>query len=55
MSLEAVQCDVRLKASKGKSEMSSSENNKKNEGGNSVMLKVATFIVDRRNLFFLLI
>ncbi|MBO7530403.1 MAG: RND transporter, partial [Lachnospiraceae bacterium] len=35
--------------------MSSSENNKKNEGGNSVMLKVATFIVDRRNLFFLLI
>ena len=35
--------------------MSKQEENKKKEGGNSVMLKVATFIVDRRNLFFLLI
>lgn len=28
---------------------------KKKDGGNSAMLKIATFIVDRRNLFFLLI
>ena len=31
------------------------QNNEKKDDGNSVMLKVATFIVDRRNLFFLLI
>ena len=40
---------------KGSQKMSKQDENKKKEGGNSVMLKVATFIVDRRNLFFLLI
>lgn len=33
----------------------SAEANEKKDDGNSVMLKIATFIVDRRNLFFLLI
>ena len=35
--------------------MKESKEEKKKETGNSAMLKIATFIVDRRNLFFLLI
>ena len=35
--------------------MKESKEEKKKENGNSAMLKIATFIVDRRNLFFLLI
>ena len=35
--------------------MDNTKNKRKEETDNSFMLKVATFIVDRRNLFFLLI
>ncbi|MCR4792005.1 MAG: MMPL family transporter [Lachnospiraceae bacterium] len=35
--------------------MAEAKEEKKKDGGNSAMLKIATFIVDRRNLFFLLI
>jgi predicted RND superfamily exporter protein len=36
-------------------EMTGTDEEKKKENGNSAMIKIATFIVDRRNLFFLLI
>ncbi len=35
--------------------MTGTDEEKKKENGNSAMIKIATFIVDRRNLFFLLI